>query len=90
MTAILDSRIFVGVYPACLVYADRSRQVDGDYAPLAKLHYSDLEAGFAKDCPADLRRQIQAHMDGYIARRGEKLEISSSGQTVILGYALND
>src|SRR3546814_11285018 len=35
----MDQRIFSGIYPAGIVYADRTRQKGGDYARLAFLPY---------------------------------------------------
>lgn len=78
-----DPRLFIGVFPEALVYADRSREVAGDYVRLACLPYRSLRVEFEPDCPVDLRMEILAHASQY--RVGQVLEVSSSGQTVRLG-----
>ncbi len=54
-----DQRIFIGIYPAGIVYADRTVEVDGDYARLAFLPYSTLELEFSRTCPAELKQEIR-------------------------------
>ncbi|MAM39519.1 MAG: hypothetical protein CL949_13690 [Erythrobacter sp.] len=90
MTIKLDDRIFVGHFPTGICYADRKREKHGDWARLAILFYSDLRAEFEPDCPPALRQQIAEHMATIQARRGEQYQISGSGQTIKLGYALPD
>jgi len=80
-----DDRLFVGVFPAGLSYADRSRDVRGDYARLAFLPYATLVLNIETDCPPDLREEIVAHAATIQARRGEEFQISTCGQTVLLG-----
>jgi hypothetical protein len=82
---ILTERVFRGVYPAGLVYADRQHEVDGDYARLAFLPFDTLTPVWQATCPRALRPEIQADMDTIRARRGEQFEISTCGQTVLLG-----
>ena len=79
-------RIFIGIYPTGILYADRQREVQGDYARLAFLPWS-LVPEFARDCPPELRPEIEAHMATVQARRGEDFEVSGCGQTVLLGGA---
>lgn len=79
----LSARLFAGVYPCGIVYADRGRERGGDYARLAFLPYATLRLQVEKDCPAALRALIEADAKRY--RAGEELQISSSGQTVRLG-----
>lgn len=81
----MTDRIFCGVYPAGLVYADRQREVAGDYARLAFLPYATLEPEFERSCPRELRVSIEADVAAMQARRGELFEISTCGQTVLLG-----
>src|SRR3546814_11083186 len=45
----MDQRIFSGIYPAGIVYADRTRQTGGDYARLAFLPYDTLALAFSTD-----------------------------------------
>lgn len=81
----LDARLFVGVYPCALVYADKGRKVAGDYARLATLIYATLALEFAPDCPAYWRPIIEADAKRVQARRGENFSVSASGQFVRLG-----
>src|SRR5262245_36376077 len=81
----MQDRIFIGVYPGGIVYADRKVERNGDYKRLAFLAYSTLELKIERDCPKKLRPIIEAFAAGVQARRGEAFAISASGQTVILG-----
>lgn len=78
-----DPRLFIGVFPEALVYADRSREVAGDYVRLACLPYRSLRVEFEPECPADLRAEILAHASQY--RVGDVLQVSACGQSVRLG-----
>ena len=80
-----EERLFVGVMPTGIVYADRSREVDGDYTRCAFLPYTTLALEVAPKCPKDMLRLIEAHAATIIAKRGEKFPISASNQTVVLG-----
>jgi hypothetical protein len=79
----MNDRIFIGKYPAGLVYSDRKRERAGDYAKLAFLPYSTLKLEVEKDCPTDLRAQIEQHAAQY--KPGQVLQVSTAGQTVTLG-----
>jgi hypothetical protein len=81
----MKSRLFACVYPCGIVYADRLREVRGDYARAAFLAYKTLELCLEHDCPRDLRREIVEHAAKIQARRGERYQISTAGQTIILG-----
>lgn len=83
----VDERLFIGVYPAGLVYADRFREAGGDYARLAFLPYDTLDLQVSPDCPDELRQAVSAHADRMRARRGQAFQVSTCGQTVILGKA---
>ncbi len=78
-------RLFVGVFPAGISYADRSREEFGDYKRLAFLPFRSLVVEFAVDCPAGLRALITRDAAVIQARRGEDFQVSTSGQTVRLG-----
>lgn len=80
-------RLFVGIFPAGISYADRGRELHGDYAKLAFLAFATLELRVCDGCPAELRAEIEAHAATIQARRGEAFEVTASGQTVILGGA---
>lgn len=82
----VEERLFIGTFPTGIAYADRSREWDGDYLTLARLPFRTLvlEWSGAK-VPADMRAAIEAHAKSIQARRGEEYQISTAGQTVLLG-----
>ena len=87
-TQAVQDKLFIGVYPCGLVYADRSREEGGDYARLAFLDYATLALDIKDNCPADLRKEVTEHAAGMQGRQGEPYQISSAGQTVTLGSRL--
>lgn len=79
-------RLFSGITPTGIVYADREQERDGDYMRVAFLPFQSLRLQWAPgNHPAELRELVEADAASIIARRGEAYEVSSSGQTVILG-----
>lgn len=84
----MDQRIFSGVFPAGIVYADRTRQKGGDYARLAFLPFDTLELEFATDCPPELQRVIEVDAAKIQSRAGQEFQVSTVGQTVLLGSGL--
>jgi hypothetical protein len=78
-------RVFIGVFPGGISYADRLRERDGDYARLAFLPYDTLKLALEKDCPYHLRPFIEASARAIQQRRGESFQLSQCNQTVILG-----
>jgi len=87
--AALDDRLFIGTYPTGIRYADKKRERDGDYLPLAFLPFKELTLEWQPrvSVPLDLRYQIERHAERIRARRGEDFQVSTSGQTVKLGHA---
>ena len=83
-----NPRLFAGVFPTCILYADRERMVDGDYAPLARLYFRTLELVFEGDCPLPLRQEIAEDAAIYQGKRGEPFRLSASDQFITLGYGL--
>lgn len=81
----MRNRLFIGIYPTGIVYADRRIEVRGDYKKLAYLSFDLRTRTIEKDCPAQLETLIRADMEAVIAMRGEKFEVSECGQYVILG-----
>lgn len=79
------ARLFIGVYPAGIVYADKKRERDGDYLRLAFLPYSTLALEWTRDVDiaGELRSIIEEDARTYKA--GELCTVSSCGQTVLLG-----
>ena len=80
-----DRRLFIGVYPCGLVYADRSVEVNGDYKRLGFLPYRELVLELQPDCPPELAVQIKSDAAHMRDMRGQQFSISSCGQHVILG-----
>lgn len=87
-TASAKERLFIGIMPTGISYADRSREVDGDYASCAFLPFDTLVLDVSPKCPEELRGPIKADAATIIARRGEQFKISTSGHTVVLGSNL--
>lgn len=79
-------RVFSGVFPTGISYADRTVEVGGDYKRLAFLPFSTLILEWsAKRVPADVRAYIVDDAARIQARRGQDYQVSSAGQTVRLG-----
>lgn len=81
----MSDRLFIGIFPGGIAYADRHREKNGDYARLAFLPYDTLQLEVEQDCPTDLRTLIEADAEFIQSRRGELFQVSSCGQTVTLG-----
>ena len=75
--------LFIGVYPAGIVYSDRTREEYGDFKRLGFLSYSTLMLQINDDCPADLSARIKTHAGNM--KHGQKFNIDSCGSFVILG-----
>jgi hypothetical protein len=80
-----DNRLFIGIFPAGIVYADRRREECGDYQRVAFLPYRSLQLEINPRAHKQLAKQAVQHAATIQARRGEQFQISSSGQTVTLG-----
>jgi hypothetical protein len=78
-------RLFIGLYPEGIVYADRKIEEHGDYRQVAFLPYSTLVFQPHKVADKDLLDQAKRHAATIQAKRGERFQISSCGQYVILG-----
>lgn len=81
---VSNNRLFIGVFSTGISYADRHREEQGDYAKLAFLPYDTLQLEVYA-CPVELQARIQSHAATIQARRGQQFQVSSSGQTVMLG-----
>ncbi len=83
----VSKRLFIGVYPTGISYADRSRLRHGDYLTVARLPYRTLKLEWEPGVPVslDLREAIERDARLMQSRRGQRFETSSSGQYVILG-----
>ena len=80
-----SGRIFSGIYPGGVVFANWTVEQAGDYKRLAFLPYRSLELEIERDCPPDLAEEIRLAAAPIQARRGGEFQISASGQTVVLG-----
>jgi len=83
------SALFVAAYPGGIVYADRRCETHGDYKQAGFLPYATLQLKLDQQCPADLRPLITAHALSIQRRAGEEFQVSTAGQTVGLGTALD-
>ena len=81
----MDNRIFAGCFPTGISYADRTSEEQGDYKRLAFLPYTTLELTFQPDCPEWARQEIAADAATLQARAGEAYQVTTCGQTVLLG-----
>lgn len=82
------NRLFVGVFPTGISYADKERERDGDYMRVAFLPFSTLELEWSPGRhPPGLRDLIERDAASIIRRRGQPYQVSGAGQTVTLGYA---
>lgn len=84
----INARLFIGLFPCGFSYADRHNEKAVDYKRLAFLPYSTLKLEVYKDCPDYLVPFITEHAAHIQSQKGQPQEISTSGQTTILGYAL--
>lgn len=79
-------RLFAGVMPTGISYADTWRDKHGDYLKLARLSFRTLELEWSgESMPADLRAEILRDAKKIQKRRGEQYQVSGAGQTVTLG-----
>jgi hypothetical protein len=78
--------LFIGVFPGGISYCDRRREEHGDYQKIAFLPYRSLELKIYHP-KSDLLPAIEKHAADIQAKRGQPFEISTCGQTVMLGEA---
>lgn len=82
----IDSdRLFIGIYPEGIVYADRKIEEHGDYRQVAFLPYSTLVFQPHKVADKGLVAQAMRHAATIQAKKGERFQVSTTGQYVILG-----
>lgn len=70
-------------------WSDRTREQNGDYTKLAFLSFSKLELEIFPGCPKAWRPKIEKEAARYQAMKGEAYQISTAGQTITLGHALD-
>ena len=71
-----------------LAYCDQSREEHGDYKRIANLYWMDLSFVPAKDASGELLELAREHAKTFQERKGDEVRVTSSGQTVILGWGL--
>ena len=79
-------KLFIGVMPAGISYCDRTQIEDGDYKRIAFLDYETLTLKIY-DSQSSLLGMVKADAAKVQAMRGERYQVSASGQTVVLGGA---
>lgn len=84
-----QDQLFSGIAATGIIYCDREQIEAGDYLRVGLLPFSTLKPEIDRRCPDDLRERILADMEKIQARRGEDYQVSTSGQTVRLGWALD-
>jgi hypothetical protein len=78
--------LFIGVFPAGISYADRTRSRHGDYLQVAFLPYDTLALEYrGPKVSSDMRASIEKHAASLQARKGQTFQVSAAGQTVKLG-----
>lgn len=80
-----NERIFSGVYPTGIVWADRYTEKNGDYKRLAYLNFGTLILEIENDCPNNLILSIESDAKEIQDKKGQEYQISTSGQTITLG-----
>ena len=81
----MKDKLFVGIFPCGFSYADRTREVDGDYMPIAFLPFRSLELEWRNETDPATRQRIIDDAAEIQARRGEDYQVSTSGQMRRLG-----
>jgi len=84
----LTESLFIGIRPAGISYADRAREEHGDYARVAFLDYDTLTFKAEAGALPELVEEARKHAEGIQALRGQPFEVSTCGQTVLLGRLL--
>lgn len=85
-----EERLFIGFFAAGVVYADRAREARGDFARVGFLSYATLELQIEVGAPRVLIKLVHEHARGLKARRGQTLQVTTSGQTVMLGASTRE
>jgi hypothetical protein len=81
-------RLFIGVMPCGISYADRAREEDGDYKKVGFLNFADLSFTAAKGANKQLLEMARLDAAKIQARKGESFQSTTVGQFVILGHDL--
>lgn len=82
----MEERLFIGVYPTGLVYADRGREVHGDYKRLGYLNYGTLILNLEPDCLPALAEQIKDNAAKMQVKHGQPFKRAMWDESpIILG-----
>lgn len=82
-----SDRLFCGLYPTGIVYADSGRAGAGDYKRLAYLNYATLKLDLEPDCLPEFKVLIEADAELLRESQGTNYQIAGNA-SVILGSAL--
>jgi hypothetical protein len=82
--ALLKERLFCGIFPTGWSWADRAIEEHGDYQTVAYMSFEKLELEIRKP-GSPLVPMIQKHAEELQAKRGQQYQVSTCGQTVMLG-----
>ena len=66
--------LFIGHFPGCIVYADRSRHEHGDYKTIAHLSYAGNAQIFDQKIPQEVRDRIDADAKKQSAEWDRKID----------------
>jgi hypothetical protein len=80
-----QNRLFIGTFPGGIVYADRLKEEHGDYQRVAFLPYGSLRLEINRKADKRLAQAATEHAATMQARKGERFQISTCGQTIVLG-----
>jgi hypothetical protein len=81
----IEGRLFIGTFPTGIVYADRQKEEHGDYQLVAFLPYGSLELQVSRKANKRLAESAAEHAATIQARKGQRFQISTCGQTIVLG-----
>ena len=85
----IESALFAGIYPTGIYYADKRREINGDYLNIGHIFFSDLKYEIKENCPKDIKPLVEKDIQRIIGMRGQQYNISGCGQMVTLGYNLS-
>lgn len=88
MNSNQEERLFIGIFPGGIVYADRKTEVHGDYKRLAFLSHETLQLKLESDCPLDLADQIANDVE--TVRKKKQVKTDACGSFVTLGGRRNE
>lgn len=66
--------LFIGLFPGCIVYADKSRHEHGDYKTIAHVSYAGNVQIFDQKIPDDIRERIHEDARRQSAKWDAKMD----------------